>query len=255
MSPNKIIPENKQENKPLSFPVTTPEIIPETFCPLNINKQSLNISVSLLNGGLIMKIAMAVFLAATPILASIYFTKYLGENYAWINRKIIHFSIVPAGLLYYLGQIPREIFAPAAFLFGLVQLIFHMKNDGLKWYQINTNYGEVFFAFSAAFVVFILSKNYATAILLVMAISDGVTGIIRFTYFRKNGYNVKLKKHWSGSLGYFLSALLIVALIFPEASWLSKISWSIILTLVEYQRFLDDNLAVPLVGILIKPLI
>ncbi|ACS89184.1 hypothetical protein TSIB_0116 [Thermococcus sibiricus MM 739] len=56
-------------------------------------------------------------------------------------------------------------------------------------------------------------------------------------------------------MGYFLSALLIVALIFPEISWLSKISWSIILTLAEYQRFLDDNLAVPLVGILIKPLI
>jgi len=35
MNSNKIILEGKQKNKPVSFsPVLTPEIIPETLCPL-----------------------------------------------------------------------------------------------------------------------------------------------------------------------------------------------------------------------------
>ena len=44
MSPNKIIPEGKQKNKPVNPPpVTTPEIIPETLCPfLNSPKPTLN---------------------------------------------------------------------------------------------------------------------------------------------------------------------------------------------------------------------
>ncbi|ASJ10287.1 hypothetical protein A3L12_02740 [Thermococcus sp. P6] len=208
--------------------------------------------MTLYYGGQVMDIITAVILAALPILASIYFTRYLGEEYAWINRKIIHFSIVPAAILYYFDQIPREVFSPAAFIFGLVQLIFHIKKNKLGWYQIKSNYGEVFFAFSASLVVFALPKSYATAILLAMAISDGVTGVIRFAYFRRNGHNVKLKKHWSGSLGYFLSTLLISALVLPEFSWPLKVVWGIILTLAEYQAFLDDNLAVPLVGTILK---
>ncbi|MCD6189520.1 MAG: hypothetical protein J7J97_04955 [Thermococcus sp.] len=194
-------------------------------------------------------------IAAGIIIIAIGFTKMLGEEYAWVNRKIIHFSITPAIILYYTEKIPREVFAPAAFAFALAQLIPHLKREELPWYQINRNYGEVFFALSASFVVAFLPKEYATAVLLVMAISDGITGILRFYYFRKNGYNVKLKKHWSGSLGYFLTAFLIAFLVLPEKSFAIKLIWSGILTLTEYQKFLDDNLAVPLVATFLYPVV
>ncbi len=191
-------------------------------------------------------------IAAAFILFAIWITRYLGEEYAWINRKIIHFSIVPAILFYNAGLIAREIFAVSALLFGAFQLLTHIRRDELSWYQIRNNYGDVFFAFSAAAVVWFIEKEYAIVILLVMAISDGVTGILRFFYFRAKGFNVRLRKHWIGSVGYLISALIIVAIIFPQSSIVSKVIWAGILTLAEYQGFLDDNLAVPLVGVLIK---
>lgn len=194
-------------------------------------------------------------IAASIIILAIRLTKKLGGEYAWINRKIIHFSITPAAVLYYFEKIPKEVFAPAAFAFAVVQLIFHLKKEKLSWYQLDKNYGEVFFALSASFVVAFLPREYATAVLLVMAISDGITGILRFYYFKRNGHNVKLKKHWSGSLGYFITALLIAFAVLPESSYAIKIVWSGILTLAEYQRFLDDNLAVPLVATFLYPLV
>lgn len=149
--------------------------------------------------------------------------------------------------MFYWGLIPRWIFAGAAFLISLIQLQPHLRRRELSWYQIRNNYGEVFFALSASAISAILPIEYATAVLLAMAVSDGVTGIIRHYYFRKNGFNVKLKKHWTGSLGYFVTAV-IIAFIFLSAGTVEKIGWAAMLTLAEYQRLLDDNLAVPLMG-------
>ncbi|ASJ05258.1 hypothetical protein [Thermococcus barossii] len=186
-------------------------------------------------------------IAATFILLAISLTKKLGEEYAWVNRKIIHFSIVPAVLMFYYGLIPAEVFSAAAFIFGVFQLWPHLKRREFSWYQIEHNYGEVFFAFSASVIPLILPKEYATALLLAMAISDGVTGIIRHFYFKRHGFNVKLRKHWTGSLGYIITAA-IIAFIFLDASAMGKIGWAALLMLAEYQPWLDDNLAVPLVG-------
>ncbi|NJF26223.1 hypothetical protein E3E29_11410, partial [Thermococcus sp. Bubb.Bath] len=109
------------------------------------------------------------------------------------------------------------------------------------------NYGEVFFAFSASAVAFFLPREYATALLLAMAVSDGVTGIIRHHYFKRHGFNVKLKKHWTGSLGYVVTAT-IIAFALLDGATIMKIAWPGILMLAEYQPYVDDNLAVPLVG-------
>jgi phytol kinase len=189
-------------------------------------------------------------IAASFILVAIYGTRRLGPEWAWVNRKIIHFSIVPAVLMFYYGLIPALVFSPAAFVFGAFQLWPHLKEREFSWYQIEHNYGEVFFAFSASAIVLLFPKRYATALLLAMAISDGITGIIRHYYFRKHGFNVKLKKHWTGSLGYFLTALPI-ALWLLDGGVIGKALWAGILMLTEYQRWLDDNLAVPLVGSLL----
>ncbi|ASJ14915.1 diacylglycerol/polyprenol kinase family protein [Thermococcus radiotolerans] len=188
--------------------------------------------------------------AAAFILLAIGVTKKLGEEYAWVNRKIIHFSIVPAVLMFYYGKIPADVFGVSAFIFGVFQLWPHLKKREFSWYQIEHNYGEVFFAFSASVVPMVLPREYATALLLAMAISDGVTGIIRHFYFRRHGFNVKLRKHWTGSLGYLATALAIAFLLL-DAGAMGKIGWAVILTLAEYQDRLDDNLAVPLVGSLL----
>ncbi len=194
-----------------------------------------------------MNTAEAVLLALLFILMTIGFTKKLGAEWAWINRKLIHLSIVPAILMFYWGLIPAKIFSGTAFLFGATQLWPHLKRRELSWYQIEHNYGEVFFAFSASAIPLVLPAEYATALLLAMAVSDGVTGIIRHYYFRKHGFNVKLKKHWTGSVGYFITAI-IIAFLFLDIGIIGKMVWAGILTLTEYQGWVDDNLAVPLVG-------
>ncbi|AEH25337.1 diacylglycerol/polyprenol kinase family protein [Pyrococcus yayanosii] len=188
--------------------------------------------------------------AAAFIIAAICLTRHLGEEWAWVNRKLIHFSIVPAILMYYLGLIPKEVFSIAAFSFGVFQLWPHIRKREFSWYQIRHNYGEVFFAFSASAIVAFLPREYAVPLLLVMAISDGVTGIIRHYYFRRHGFNVKLKKHWTGSLGYLVTAILI-AFLFLNGGTIIKVAWAGILMIAEYQPYLDDNLAVPLVGSLL----
>jgi dolichol kinase len=189
-------------------------------------------------------------LAALSILLAIGFTRKLGEDWVWINRKIIHFSIVPAVLMFYYGKIPAEVFSAAAFAFALFQLWPHVKRREFSWYQIEHNYGEVFFAFSASVIPIVLPREYATALLLAMAISDGVTGVVRHYYFRRHGFNVRLKKHWTGSLAYLITALAI-ALVFINGNAIRKMAWALLLTLAEYQPWLDDNLAVPIVGTLL----
>ncbi|ALM74406.1 diacylglycerol/polyprenol kinase family protein [Thermococcus barophilus] len=188
-----------------------------------------------------------------PVLA-ILFTKYLGDEYAWINRKIIHFSSVPAILFFREGLVTGKELAAVVMLFAFGQLLTHLMNKELSWYQIKNNYGEVFYCIMFSAMALFMDVNYASAIMLVMAVSDGITGVLRFYYFKKNGFNVKLRKHWIGSVGYIVSAVIIAFLILPQLNFLMKIAWSIILMLAEYQKVIDDNVAVPVVAVLIKPL-
>ncbi len=188
-----------------------------------------------------------------PVLA-ILFTKYLGEKYAWINRKIIHFSSVPAILFFREGLVTGKELAAVVMLFAFGQLLTHLMNKELSWYQIKDNYGEVFYCIMFSAMALFMDVNYASAIMLVMAVSDGITGVLRFYYFKKNGFNVKLRKHWIGSVGYIVSAVIIAFLILPQLNFLMKIAWSVILMLAEYQKVIDDNVAVPVVAVLIKPL-
>ncbi|HIP75212.1 MAG TPA: hypothetical protein EYH24_02160 [Thermococcus paralvinellae] len=188
-----------------------------------------------------------------PVMA-ILLTRYLGEEYAWINRKIIHFSSVPAILFFREGLVTGRELAAVVMLFAIGQLIAHLMNKELSWYQIKNNYGEVFYCLMFSAMALFMDVNYASAIMLVMAVSDGITGVLRFYYFRRNGYNVKLRKHWIGSVGYIVSAVIIAFLLLPQLNILMKIAWSTILMLAEYQKVIDDNVAVPVVAVLIKPL-
>ncbi|ACJ15905.1 hypothetical protein TON_0420 [Thermococcus onnurineus NA1] len=188
-----------------------------------------------------------------PVLA-IALTKKLGEDYAWVNRKIIHFSSVPAILMFREGLVSGIELAGAVMVFAIVQLITHIMKKELNWYQIRDNYGEVFYCIMFSAMAVFMDVNYASAIMLVMAISDGITGVLRFYYFKKNGFNVKLRKHWIGSVGYILSALIIAFVMLPDLNVVMKFAWSGILMLAEYQKVIDDNIAVPVVAVLIKPL-
>ncbi|WP_456396123.1 hypothetical protein [Thermococcus sp.] len=187
-----------------------------------------------------------------PVLA-ILFTRYLGEDYAWINRKIIHFSSVPAILMYREGLVTGRELASVVFIFAALQLAAHLARKELSWYQIRDNYGEVFYCFMFSAMALFMDVNYASAIMLVMAVSDGITGVLRFYYFKKNGYNVKLRKHWIGSVGYIVSAFMIAVFIMPQLTLGMKVLWSTILMLAEYQGLVDDNVAVPVVALLLQP--
>lgn len=188
-----------------------------------------------------------------PVLA-IALTKKLGEDYVWINRKIIHFSSVPAILMFREGLVSGVELAGAVMVFAIAQLITHIMKKELSWYKIRDNYGEVFYCIMFSAMAVFVDVNYTSAIMLVMAISDGITGVFRFYYFKKNGFNVKLRKHWIGSVGYILSALIIAFVMLPDLNVVMKFAWSGILMLAEYQKVIDDNIAVPVVAVLIKPL-
>jgi len=43
-----------------------------------------------------------------------------------------------------------------AALFGGAQLVLHLKEKELRWFQIKDNYGEVFFAFSASITTLLI---------------------------------------------------------------------------------------------------
>lgn len=179
----------------------------------------------------------------------IWFIKYLGQEWVWVNRKFIYFSIVLVILMFYYGFILKEVFVLVVFVFGFIQLWFYLKWSEFLWYQFQNNYGEVFFVFFVVGISYFMLRNYLMVLFLVMVISDGVIGIIRYYYFRWNGFNVKFKKYWIGSLGYLVMVVIIV-IVFFEGSIIGKIGWVFVFMLVEYQLWVDDNFVVFFVGFL-----
>ncbi|WP_342764686.1 hypothetical protein [Thermococcus sp. Bubb.Bath] len=114
--------------------------------------------------------------------------------------------------MFYYGLLPIWVFSAAAFAFGMFQVWPHLKRRECSWYRIGYNCGLSFSPSPPRYPP-IFQRKHTLRFCWRLAVSDGVTGIIRHYYFRRNGFNVKLKKHWTGSLGYFLTAL-------PIALWL-----------------------------------
>lgn len=167
----------------------------------------------------------------------------------YVARKTIH--ILTGGVAAFLA--PYIFNSPAIPLIGglgMFALTFLPRLSGKKfdWFQVEGNWGEVWFCLTWTAVVcglwyFDLNAGIASA--LFMAVGDGVTGIVRN----------KVYGRWSkGAAGSF--AMLFVSL---PIGWYYKgfsgILASIIATLVEKWKHVDDNITVPLTSALVMVLL
>jgi len=161
----------------------------------------------------------------------------------WINRKLIHLSVVPAVLSYmYVFREPYVFFAFAIF-FVIFLILPHVRSKELSWFQEKKNYGEVFFCLSFAVLAIPCWEGLrvlAGVAMLFMAVGDSVTGIVRSRFLKNRG------KHWSGSVAMLVTCL-IIGVIFMG---FKGVMLSIIATVLEYQPWVDDNLTVPLLTVL-----
>jgi len=193
----------------------------------------------------IFDLALALLLFVTIILTVILTKRFSNP---WVNRKVIHLSSVPAVVSYmYLFTEPYIFFSFALF-FTLMLLIPHLKKREMSWFQLKENYGEVYYTVSFAALSLLLwdfDRILAGLSMLFMAVGDSVTGLVRSRILKERG------KHVSGSIAMFIVCSIMGYYLYGAKGLLL----SAVATLAEYQPWLDDNIAVPLVtaltGILI----
>jgi len=172
------------------------------------------------------------------IMFTVFLTKRLRN--VWVNRKFIHLSSAPAVLAYmYVLKEPYIFFSFAVF-FTLLLLVPHLKSKELNWFQVEHNFGEVFYciSFGALSIAFWnLDKVLAGVVMLFMAVGDSVTGMIRSRFVNER------KKHWTGTLGMFLTCSAIGFSTFG----IRGIMYALVATVSEHQPWVDDNLSVHLI--------
>ncbi len=191
--------------------------------------------------GILLSDLIIAFLLFSIIVTTVLLTKKFSN--IWINRKMIHLSVVPAILCYMYVFNEPYIFFIFAIFFVVFLILPHVKSKELSWFQEKKNYGEVFFCLSFAILAIPCWENYrilAGVAMLFMAVGDSVTGIVRSRFLKNRG------KHWSGSIAMLITCLFI-GLFFLSYK---GIVLSILATLLEYQPWIDDNLTVPLLTVL-----
>jgi dolichol kinase len=181
------------------------------------------------------------FILALVLFSIIIVTVFITKKFSniWINRKIIHLSVVPAVLCYMYVFNEPYIFFSFAIFFVIFLILPHAKSKELSWFQEKKNYGEVFFCLSFAILAIPCWENWRIlggVSMLFMAVGDSVTGIVRSRFLKNRG------KHWSGSIAMLATCLIIGAFFLGYKG----IILSLIATLLEYQPWVDDNLTVPL---------
>lgn len=160
----------------------------------------------------------------------------------WFNRKLIHLSTVPAILMYlYIFKEPYAFFTYSALITFLL-ILHHIRKDEMPWFQIKGNLGEVYFTacFSILSLTMWYMKELAVAIMLFMAIGDAVTGLVRMRVCKERC------KHWLGSLAMLLTTSIIGYILMG----IIGLPMAIAATLAERQRFIDDNIGIPLAAII-----
>ena len=165
------------------------------------------------------------------------FVKRFGN--VWVNRKLIHLSSVPAVIFYmYIFKTPYPYIFFSIF-FTILLYLKHVRNDLSGWFQVEGNYGEVFFTLSYGFISSIfwgINRVLGGLIMLFMAVGDSITGIVRSRFVDR------WQKHWTGSLAMLIASVLMGYILYG----LWGVLLGFIATIFEAQPYLDDNLAVPL---------
>ena len=115
-----------------------------------------------------------------------------------------------------------------------------------RHFQIKDNYGDIYFCFSYAILLYLIDFKIATVAILFMAFGDGVTGVIRNFSVKKRG-----KDLW-GSLGMLLISIFIG---YTYLGWIGVVG-AFVATFLEAPEYfvtlgkrtrplVDDNILVP----------
>ena len=181
------------------------------------------------------------FLVSIPLFACICTVIWLTSRLknVWRNRKYIHFSSIPAVLAYMYVFKEPFVFFSFSILFAVFLFYKHKKRQLLKWFQQRKNKGEVWFTLSFAFLGLIfwyINRIAGGLIMLFMAAGDGVTGIIRSFFVKKR------QKHLSGTIG-MIGICSVLGYVFLGVK---GVLLATVASICEYQKWIDDNIAIPL---------
>jgi phytol kinase len=164
----------------------------------------------------------------------------------YFSRKAIHFLAggLTAMLLPFLAHEP---IVPAATAFGLALITYlpHKLNRRMYWFQDPENLYDVNFTLSWGLIVLFtwyIDRSFWLGVVpvLFMAYGDGITGIIRNLKYSKR------TKAWEGTAG-----MLVLCIIIGAKMGLAGVFAGIVCSLVERIESIDDNITVPVSGLLI----
>ncbi len=164
----------------------------------------------------------------------------------YFSRKAIHFFAggLTAMLLPFVAHEP---ILPALTAFGLAFMTYlpHKLNRRMYWFQDPENIYDVDFTLSWGLIIlftwYIDSSFWLGVVpVLFMAYGDGITGIIRNLKYNKR------TKAWEGTAG-----MLAFCIIIGAKMGFAGIFAGILCSLVERIENIDDNITVPITGMLI----
>lgn len=164
----------------------------------------------------------------------------------YFSRKVIHFLAggLTAALLPYFAHEPL-LPAILAFGFALMTYIPHKINKLMYWFQDPENIFEVDFTLVWGITIFLtwyIDKTFWLGVIPVLFMSwgDGITGVIRNLKYNKR------TKAWEGTVG-----MLILDTIIGAKMGIAGIFAAIVSSFVERVEFLDDNVTVPVLSLII----
>lgn len=184
----------------------------------------------------------------------------MAPNRQWIVRKIGHIG----GYVGYLlcALVFTSWLWPFALSVGFLVLLSFMRfwkgTVPFRGVARTTTWAELWYPVSSAICIATLWGIYDKPFLVVfcislLGVSDAVTGLVR------SRYCTTAQKHWSGSLAFFVSALLS-SWVFVNPIWFGVvisacatfIEWaSGDVSKIPFMRKIDDNLSVPIVAMVI----
>ena len=200
-------------------------------------------------------ILLSVLLAMYTVLI-LYIAKYVylyskkrgleRKDALYYNRKFVH--IFAGGIVALFVPFYHSYYYPlvAGFLLAAVTLFSHEKGNRLYWFQNKKDLNDVTFCLMwgvSIFILWILFGSPWLAILpaLFMAFGDGVTGIIRNTFFGKR------TKHYIGNV-FMAMACIPLGLLFGYIGNLinGAILAAIVASVIEHYEFgpIDDNILI-----------
>ncbi|WP_278465502.1 phosphatidate cytidylyltransferase [Saccharolobus islandicus] len=182
-------------------------------------------------------------------IVTLYISKVFEKKYSsYVARKVIHIlgGGVTGIIILMFFQTPYiPIIASLCVLIGL--LIMRIKRTA-PWFQESQSRGEIYFAISSLFLFSFMWYIYPEKILsiipfLYMSIGDGVTGIVRYIFYKKR------VKGYIGTIAMIITCVPIgYYLLLPYGLQMVGILSAIIASLVEKVSIIDDNISVPLVS-------